>query len=179
MLIAVLLITPFQAAGEEALIRGVLNRGSASLIPGRLLGSVVGGVLSSLVFMLLHGAGDIWLNITYFGMGMLFSYLTWRTGGLEAAVAMHAANNLLALAFLPFQDIDEVLNRASGSSSPTVLLQLVVLSITAAIIVRMARKQSLDRSSAPAAVTPLPTGGLRCIGGDAVRAGRGPGLRDP
>lgn len=168
LLIGVLLVTPFQAAGEEYLIRGVLNRGIASLIPGRLLGAIGGGVISSVVFMLLHGAGDIWLNITYFCMGMLFSYLTWRTGGLEAAVAMHAANNLVALAFLPFQDIDEILNRSAGAADPSALLPLVVLSATAAVIVAMARRGSLQRAAAPASVTWRPEM-------DPVHAG-GPGL---
>ncbi len=154
LLVGIIIVTPFQAAGEEYLIRGVLNRGIASLIPPRVAGAVVGGVVSSVVFMLLHGAGDVWLNITYFSMGMLFSYLTWRTGGLEAAVAMHAANNLIALALLPFQDLNEVFNRSAGTGDPTVLLQLVVLGAAAAVIVHMARRRRVSRTGAPAAAIP-------------------------
>ncbi|MEO7586744.1 MAG: CPBP family intramembrane glutamic endopeptidase [Arachnia sp.] len=150
LLIGVLLVTPFQAAGEEYLIRGVLNRGVASLIPPRVVGAVAGAVVSSGVFMLLHGAGDIWLNITYFTMGMLFSYLTWRTGGLEAGVAMHAANNLVALAFLPFQDISKIFDREAGTGDPSVLLQLVLLGVAGAIIVLMARRGGIQRATAPA-----------------------------
>lgn len=153
LLIGIILITPFQAAGEEYLIRGVLNRAVASLIPSRAVGAVAGAVVSSVGFMLLHGAGDIWLNITYFSMGMLFSYLTWRTGGLEAAVAMHAANNLVAMVFLPFQDISELFNRAEGVGDPTVLVQLVLLGAAAAVIVAMARRRSVERAGAPGAPT--------------------------
>lgn len=152
LLIGIIVITPFQAAGEEYLIRGVLFRGVASLIPARVVGAVTGAVVSSAVFMLLHGAGDLWLNITYFSMGLLFSYLTWRTGGLEAAVAMHAANNLVAMMILPFQDLSDVFNRAEGVGDWTVLLQLVVLGAAAAVIVAMARRYSITRTGAPGAL---------------------------
>ncbi len=157
LLIGVLLVTPFQAAGEEYLIRGILNRGVASLIPPRMVGAIIGAVLSSTVFMLLHGAGDVWLNITYFSMGMLFSYLTWRTGGLEAAVAMHAANNLIALVFVPFQDLSDIFDREAGAGDATVLIQLALLAISATVIVVMARRGGTQRSAAPAAVHPAPS----------------------
>lgn len=155
LLIGVLIVTPFQAAGEEYLVRGILNRGVASLIPLRAVGAIVGAVVSSYVFMLLHGAGDIWLNITYFTMGMLFSYLTWRTGGLEAAVAMHAANNLIALVFLPFQDISDIFNREEGTGDPAVLVQLLLLGVAAAIIVVMGRRGKIVRAAAPSATAPM------------------------
>lgn len=148
LLIGIIIVTPFQAAGEEYLIRGVLNRGVASLIPGRIVGAIAGGVLSSIVFMFLHGAGDVWLNITYFSMGMLFSYLTWRTGGLEAAIAMHAANNLIALAFLPFQDISSVFDRAAGVGDASSLFQLLFLGAATAVIVHMGRRRDIARAGA-------------------------------
>ncbi len=152
LLIGVIIVTPFQAAGEEYLIRGVLNRAVGSFIPARVAGAVIAAVVSSTVFMFLHFADDIWLNITYFSMGMLFSYLAWRTGGLEAAVAMHAANNMVALLFLPFQDISEVFDRTAGASGPTALLSLGLLGIAAVIIVQMARRSSLARTGPPDAV---------------------------
>ncbi len=162
LLIGVIVVTPFQAAGEEYLIRGLLNRAVASFIPARVVGAILGAVLSSIVFMFIHGAGDIWLNITYFSMGMLFSYLAWRTGGLEAAVAMHTANNLVVMLFLPFQDISEVFNREAGTGDPTVLLQLALLGIAAVIIVRLARRSSIERWGPPVIVgggaAPMPRG---------------------
>ncbi len=152
LLIGIIVVTPFQAAGEEYLIRGLLNRAVASFVPARLAGAVLGAVLSSLVFMLIHAADDPWLNVTYFSMGMLFSYLAWRTGGLEAAVAMHAANNLVSMLFLPFQDISEVFDRAEGTGDPTVLIQVGLLGVAALVIVRMARRSSIDRVGPPRVV---------------------------
>lgn len=150
LLIGVIVVTPFQAAGEEYIIRGVLNRAVASLIPARIVGAVAGAVLSSVVFATIHFAEDTWLNITYFSLGMLLSYLAWRTGGLEAAIAMHTANNIVVLVFLPFQDISEVFDRAEGASDPTALIQLAVLGAAAAIIVAMARRGAISRTGPPA-----------------------------
>ncbi len=149
LLIGIIVVTPFQAAGEEYLIRGVLNRAVASFIPLRVVGAVLGAVLSSFVFMIIHDAGDIWLNINYFSMGMLFSYLAWRTGGLEAAIAMHTANNLVLMLFLPFQDISDLFDRTEGTGDVTVLVQLGLLVVAAAVIVFLARRSSIERVGPP------------------------------
>lgn len=157
LLVAILVVTPFQAAGEEYLVRGVLFRAVGSVIPHRMLGLVLGAVVSSLVFVLLHGAADPWLNLVYFCMGMLFCHLTWRTGGLEAAVAMHTANNLLGLAFVPFQEWGGLFDRSEGTGGPVVLVQLVLLVAAAVVIELLARRRGLATSSAPGAVRPTPT----------------------
>lgn len=149
LLIGIIVVTPFQAAGEEYLIRGVLNRSVASFIPARMVGAVLGAVVSSIVFMLIHGAGDIWLNITYFSMGMLFSYLAWRTGGLEAAIAMHVANNLVVMLLLPFQDIGQIFDRSEGAGDATALLQVGLLALAGVVIVRMARRSGIERVGPP------------------------------
>lgn len=155
LLIGVIIVTPFQAAGEEYLMRGLLNRAVATFFSARILGAVLGALVSSVVFMFIHGAGDIWLNITYFGLGMLFSYLAWRTGGLEAAIAMHIANNIVVLLFLPFQDLSSVFDRSAGVGDASALVQLAMLGAAAFVIVRMARGASIERSGPPDAVAPL------------------------
>ena len=156
LLIGVIIVTPFQAAGEEYLVRGVLNRAVASFIPARIVGAVAGAVVSSIVFAGIHFADDIWLNITYFGLGLLFSYLAWRTGGLEAAIAMHTANNIVLLVFLPFQDISQIFDRGEGASDATALIQLAVLGAAAAVIVRMARRGAIARTGPQRATAPAP-----------------------
>lgn len=150
LLLAILLVTPFQAAGEEYLVRGVLFRAVGALLPHRLLGLALGAVVSSLVFVLLHSAADPWLNLVYFCMGLLFCHLTWRTGGLEAAVAMHAANNLLGLAFVPFQEWGGIFDRSEGVAGPEVLIQLVLLVAAGVVIEVLARRRGIVRRSAPA-----------------------------
>ncbi|MCC2592588.1 CPBP family intramembrane metalloprotease [Tessaracoccus sp. OS52] len=151
LLAAILVVTPFQAAGEEYLIRGVLFRAAGSLVPHRWVALGLGAAVSSFVFMLLHGAADPWLNLMYFCMGLLFCYLTWRTGGLEAAIAMHAANNLVGLTFVPFQEWGGIFDRSAGVAGPIVLVQLVLLLVAAAVIEVLARRRAMVTVAAPAA----------------------------
>lgn len=154
LLVAILAVTPFQAAGEEYLVRGVLFRTVGSVIPNRMTGLVLGAIVSSAVFVLLHGAADPWLNLVYFCMGMLFCHLTWRTGGLEAAIAMHTANNILGLAFVPFQEWGGLFDRSVGTGGPIVLVQLVMLVVAGVVIELLARRRGLATTSAPGA-TPI------------------------
>jgi|GEM_PF-764926 len=149
--IGILVTTPLQCAGEEYAFRGLINRAAASFFTHQRVGLVVGAVLSSLVFMLAHAAADPWLNVFYFSFGLIACYVTWRTGGLEASIAMHIVNNLLSEAFMPFMDITEVFDRSAGTGSPWVLIGIVTPLIAAAAITWQARKLGITRSSAPAA----------------------------
>ncbi len=49
-------------------------------------------------FALAHGSQDAWLFGDRLAFGLVASWLAWRTGGLEAPVALHVANNLVSLA---------------------------------------------------------------------------------
>lgn len=155
LLVVLMLATPFQAAGEEYLIRGIGFRGVASLIPSRLAGLVVAALVTSLVFMVIHGAGDPWLNLIYFSMGLLFAYLTWRTGGIEAAVMLHIGNNMVGMALIPFMDLGEAFDRSEGAGDPVLLVQLLMLVIASAVIEVLARRRKLIWASAPAAEPPV------------------------
>ena len=149
LLVAILVVTPFQSAGEEYLVRGILNRAVAALLPWRVPAMVLGAVVSSWVFMLLHGAGDPWLQIMYFTMGLMFCYLTWRTGGLEAAVALHVANNLVGLGLVPFQEWGGIFDRQAGVASPVALLQLVFLGAAVVAIEWLARRRGVACTGVP------------------------------
>lgn len=154
LLILLLLITPFQAAGEEYLLRGVAFRGIASFFPWAKVGLVVSALITSAIFMLIHGAADPWLNLTYFVMGLLFAYVTWRTGGIEAAVALHVGNNMIGMGVVPFTDYTTLFDRGVGAADWTVLIQVAFLILATVVIEWMARKKGLVRASAPAATPP-------------------------
>ncbi len=94
--IVILLTTPLQAAGEEYFFRGWLSQWIGSWLRWRWLAVAVPAVVTGLLFALAHGAQSPWLFADRLVFGLLASLLVWRTGGLEIAVAMHAANNLLA-----------------------------------------------------------------------------------
>lgn len=154
LLVGILLTTPLQAAGEEYAMRGLLPRVFGAWISHRGVSLVVGVLVSSVIFMLVHGAADPWLNLLYFSIAVIFSYLTWRTGGLEAAIALHIVNNLLSLLPVPWMGLEGIFDRSAGVAGPEVLFNLAAMIAAAAVIDRMARRRGLPRETAPG--TPQP-----------------------
>jgi membrane protease YdiL (CAAX protease family) len=90
--IAIVLSSPLQALGEEVLFRGYLLQ---------VLGLIVRRpwfpiVVSAALFGYFHGSQNLWLFLSRFAFGLVAGALVWRTGGLEAGIAAHAVNNVLA-----------------------------------------------------------------------------------
>lgn len=149
LVFGILLTTPLQAAGEEFAFRGVANRALASFFSNGRSGLVAGAVVSSLLFTGAHGAGDPWLNVYYFLFGLAACYVTWRTGGLEGAIAMHVVNNVCSEVFLPFSEVNAVFHREAGTAGPFVLLGVAVIALAVGLIVWQADKRDIQVTSAP------------------------------
>ncbi len=149
LLLAVILTTPLQSAGEEYTFRGVINRSVASWVPHEIGGAFAGGLVSSTLFMLAHGAGDPWLNLFYFCFGAIATFLTWRTGGLEASIAMHVVNNVTSEWSLPFVNIAGMFDRQDGTAGPGVLIQLSLPVIALVLIVWQARRRGIVHRATP------------------------------
>jgi len=97
--LALILITsPLQAAAEEFFFRGYLQQAIGSLA-GR---AWVGVACSSLVFAIFHGDQNVALFAHRLGFGLIAGTLVWATGGLEAAIAVHVANNVFAFGYALF-----------------------------------------------------------------------------
>ncbi len=92
-MLLVLVLVPVQAATEEYLYRGVLLQS----VGAWLRWAPVTIVVSAVLFGFSH-AYDGWGIATVTVMGVGFAIVTIRTGGLEAAIAMHAVNNIGAFA---------------------------------------------------------------------------------
>ncbi len=93
LLAVAVLIVPLQAAGEEYLFRGVLMQAI-----GHWLRAPAWGVVISLPLFVLGHDYDA-LGLASVGVfAAVTTWLTWRTGGLEAAIALHAVNNTIAFA---------------------------------------------------------------------------------
>lgn len=87
--------SPLQAAAEEIFFRGYLQQAI-----GSATGYAWAGVLgSSLVFALMHGWQNDALFFHRLGFGIIAGVLVVATGGLEAAIAVHAVNNLMAFCY--------------------------------------------------------------------------------
>ena len=92
--LAVVAVIPFQAAAEEYAFRGILMQALGAWVSP----SVVAIAVSSVLFGLAHGLGiQGFIAITVFGL--VAAWLTVRTGGLEAAIALHVINNVTMFMF--------------------------------------------------------------------------------
>ncbi|MDO5500201.1 MAG: type II CAAX endopeptidase family protein [Propionibacteriaceae bacterium] len=131
-----LTLVPLQSMGEEYAFRGLAFRIAASWGRGPRAALVIGIVVSSLLFMVAHFAMDPWLNIYYFTFGAALCVITWRTGGLEAAIVLHAVNNSLAFvtSVALRQDLSAGLDRSAGAASAVMLIPCALLVAIAAIV---------------------------------------------
>ncbi|KJL28726.1 CPBP family intramembrane glutamic endopeptidase [Microbacterium oxydans] len=90
MVALVLVLIPFQAAAEEYVFRGYLMQ----LVGGWLRHPAFAILLPVPLFVLGHGY-DVWGAASVGVFAVVAAWLTWRTGGLEAAISLHIVNNVL------------------------------------------------------------------------------------
>jgi membrane protease YdiL (CAAX protease family) len=92
-----LVLTLATGFGEEVLFRGLLQHATMWRF-----GPLPSMLLVTAMFACLHigyrSLPDLWL---VFGAGMLFSYLTWRSGSLLGAVVTHASVNISLFLLTP------------------------------------------------------------------------------
>lgn len=91
-LIAILLFVPFQCAGEEYIYRGLLQKALGSWIPI----PIVVILIQAALFGISHGYNDLG-NLAIVVDGILWGALAVKTGGLEATICLHAANNVTSM----------------------------------------------------------------------------------
>ncbi|ANY09400.1 abortive phage infection protein [Pseudonocardia sp. HH130630-07] len=133
VLLGILLLTPLQAAGEEYGVRGLVFRVLGSWTRGPRAGLVLGVVVSSVLFTAVHMATDPYIILWYLVWWSSSALITWRTGGLEVTVVVHAVINTVSLAMAPLLRID--LGAALGERSTAVVsaYQLVPTATVALI----------------------------------------------
>lgn len=145
MLIIVVLLVPFQAAAEEYVFRGYLMQ----LVGGWLRHPAFAILLPVPLFVIGHDY-DMWGMIAVGGFAVVAGWLCWRTGGLEAAISMHVANNVMLFVLASFGLLDA--NAKSGTPLD-VAIQLAGLVIFTLLVVRSARTHGIERT---APVVPYP-----------------------
>jgi membrane protease YdiL (CAAX protease family) len=95
LLVVVFLTTPLQSAAEEYLFRGYLSQCIAGWIRSPRAGAITAAVVTAALFSAAHGPPDLATFLDRFAFGLAASAVVWLTGGLEAAVVLHAVNNVV------------------------------------------------------------------------------------
>ncbi|MEV1044390.1 type II CAAX endopeptidase family protein [Streptomyces sp. NPDC049916] len=140
-LAVVLALVPFQAAAEEYLFRGwlvqVIGRFARSPWPAV--------VLASLLFALAHGFGEVTGFVLLLYSALWWGWLVIRTGGLEAVIVVHVANNVLALGLAAgFGALDDT-STAADAPWQAMVVELVFAPLYCLTIDRMARRRAVAR----------------------------------
>ena len=170
-MLVVLLLTPLQAAGEEYLFRGYLTQAFGSLVWGRRASQALAVLGPALIFALFHGfSQDAPVFFDRFAFGIVAGILVIRTGGLEAAIAMHVLNNFLAFGLaLAFGDLTTALNATGGSSWWMILSTLTQSLVYLALASWVAKGMGLVNVGPPVGRALTPPSGDPVLEGSAPR----------
>ncbi|WBB53967.1 type II CAAX endopeptidase family protein [Verrucosispora sp. WMMD573] len=147
MLVIVMLSTPVQAAGEELMFRSAVLPAAASWVRQVRPALVVGLVISSLGFAVVHGSTDPWLFGYYAVFGISTGLMAIISRGGEAPVAFHVANNVL------FTTVNTVMAGGEGfaidrstDTGDASLLILAVVNICMVVLVWLRERRGRARS---------------------------------
>ncbi|MEU6716366.1 type II CAAX endopeptidase family protein [Nonomuraea sp. NPDC046802] len=156
LLAIALLLAPLQAAGEEYGFRGLIFRVAGSWSRDPRIGLILGIAVSSTLFAAIHYSTSGWLNLWYLVFAVGTALITWRTGGLETAVMMHALYNTLSFVFDAALSVDPSVatDRTEGAVTIAVLTPSIVV-IAATVVVLVATRRT-GPALTPGAPTPKP-----------------------
>jgi membrane protease YdiL (CAAX protease family) len=156
-LLLVVFLVPFQATAEEFIFRGWLIQAVGSFGPDSVEGRArwvrvlfrspwPGIVIGGAAFVSAHGYTG-WAMLDIFLFAVLAGWLTVRTGGLEAAIALHVLNNFFAF-LLPaaFGGLDDWADQ--GGAPWTILLSdIPSLAFVLFTVTWLAKRQRIARVS--------------------------------
>lgn len=145
LLIVNALTTPLQAAGEEVLFRGVLVQSIGAWIRSPRVALWVTMALSFVLFAAAHGSMDPWIWIDIGSLAIVGCWLAWRTGGLEAAIALHVVNNLtVTFSGILLGGLEESYVDTSTTGSPVSAgISITVMAIATWILLWAAKRRGV------------------------------------
>lgn len=155
IILVTLVATPLQSAGEEIAFRGALIPAAGSWFRDTRLAIAFAILVSGVLFALVHVTLDPWL-VSYL---IVFSACTAAmgliSGGLEAAMAFHVSNNVIAgiVNALFTGGESTTLNRSVGAGPGAHLVILMVMNVAVVVMVWLMEraKRSQARENAPEA----------------------------
>jgi uncharacterized protein len=154
LFLATALFTPLQSAGEEYGVRGLIFRVVGSWSRNPRTGLVTGVLVSSALFTAVHGATDPYIIVWYFVLWTALAVITWRTGGLEIAVLLHAVLNTFTFLLALVLQVDlgtATQDRSAGTGSPYLLIPTATVMAITAVVWWCTRKAGPARTTSPSA----------------------------
>lgn len=146
----ILLTTPLQCAAEEYAFRGWLMQNVGAYFSSRVLAFAVPTAASIVLFCLAHGTTDFWLLLPLATVALVGCFLTSRTGGLEAAVAIHVVNNVVGMAVAAMIGANPGFIDEHATGSPVTLIQVAVTLLAGAVVLRLAARRGVQARTADA-----------------------------
>ncbi|APH02167.1 hypothetical protein ASJ30_12030 [Janibacter indicus] len=145
LLVVSLLTTSLQAAAEEIFMRGGLVQGLGAWVRSPVVALGVTTLLSAALFALAHGSLDVWVLIDLGWMAAVGCWLTWRTGGLEAIIALHVVNNLLVVTLgLLAGGLEQSYVDTGVTSTPLAAgASVAATTLVAAVLLHLARRHGI------------------------------------
>jgi membrane protease YdiL (CAAX protease family) len=143
ILLATVILTPLQSAGEEYGVRGLIFRVIGGWFRSPRAGLIAGVLVSSVLFTAAHGATDPYIIIWYFVLWTGLAVITWRTGGLEIAVMLHAVLNTVTFIVATALRVDlgsATQDRSAGVGTPYQLVPALAIVVITAIVWWSTRK---------------------------------------
>ncbi|MFJ2619451.1 lysostaphin resistance A-like protein [Glutamicibacter sp. NPDC087344] len=138
----VILLTPLQCAAEELVFRGAFMQ-----IIGSWLKHPLFAILLPVPLFTFGHVYDIYglLDVAIFAIAA--SVLTWRTGGLEAAIAVHVVNNtsLFLLGAAGLVDLN-----ATGSDLFSLMISGTMTTVLTVLLLMVAQRKNIQRTVGPA-----------------------------
>lgn len=153
-LLVVVLVVPVQATAEEYVFRGYLMQSI-----GRWLRHPLFAILLPVPLFVI---GHLYDPVGQAGVALFAiaaGWLTWRTGGLEAAIAVHIVNNLLAFVTGIVAGSDPAATDVGWVSFATSVLLLGGYCLAVEYVLRrrpIVRTYAIPRTPMPAPI-PMPT----------------------
>ncbi|MFE9170954.1 type II CAAX prenyl endopeptidase Rce1 family protein [Streptomyces kebangsaanensis] len=139
-------LVPLQSAAEEYLFRGWLLQATGAFVRSPW----VAVLPQTALFAAAHGWGTPWGFVDLLVFGAVAGWLTIRTGGLEASVALHAVNNLLSFG-LSALFVDGLASDETAADAPwqLVAVDVPVILLYALIVLWLARRHAPRNVSPP------------------------------
>ncbi|SBT65937.1 Membrane protease YdiL, CAAX protease family [Micromonospora sediminicola] len=148
LLAVTVLSTPLQSTGEELLWRSAVLPAAASWVRAVRPALAVGLVVSSLGFAVLHGSSDPWLFGYFTFIGLCTGLMAIISGGVEAPVAFHVANNVLfgVVSTVMADGEPYAIDRATDSGDASLLI-LAAVNVAMVVLVWSRERRTWPRTA--------------------------------